>query len=668
MPSRPALETIFIGFDGSIRWRVDEIIVGGDSMARNIKKLMCGVAPVALMFAASLAAPVRAADLPVAPVAPAVETPAGFEGFYIGGHRGYGSAEYSGHMGGDTRVSFDNAGYLLGLHAGYNWLISPNFYAGVEGDITVAPRDAAMANPTHDTEFVGGHLTGIASLRGRLGYGFDRTLIYATGGIAFASSNASGGHTLQHNKRQEIVVGPVAGAGVEWLLTPNLALRGEGLYYWFDQTQRGNGGSGQGGINNAWMLRGGASWYLNRPTDDAAFTPVMMSEAFSGFYIGAHTGYGSAEYSGHMGGDTRVSFDNAGYLVGAHAGYNWRYVSNTVIGVEGDITVAPWDAAMANPNHDTEYVGGHLTGIASLRGRLGYAFDRSLIYATGGVAFASSNAAGGHTLQFNKHAEIVVGPVAGAGFEWLVTPSVGLRAEGLYYWFDQKQGGNGGSGNGGIQNTWMARAGASYYFDAASDAGNEPILADFRGFYFGGHAGYGSAEYEGVTTDVANPHKFGPDPGGYLIGAHVGYNWQTANNILFGGEWDMTLAPWDAAAADLPDDSTNFVSGHLTGIASLRGRLGYAFDRSLIFATGGIAFASSHGAGGYTLQHNKKAEIEIGPVAGAGYEWMATQNVSLRAEGLYYWFDQKQGGNGGTGYGGIQNTWMARVGASWYYN
>ena len=139
-----------------------------------------------------------------------------------------------------------------------------------------------------------------------------------------------------------------------------------------------------------------------------------------------------------------LSVSNEGYLVGAQAGYNWKTASNLVLGIEGDITVAPWNVSEADSAGDSEFVAGHLSGIASLRARLGYQIDRTLIYATGGVAFASSNASGGDTLEYNRKAEIVTGAVAGAGLEWMVSERSAVRAEGLYYWFDQEQGGNQG--------------------------------------------------------------------------------------------------------------------------------------------------------------------------------------------------------------------------------
>ncbi|WP_306257894.1 outer membrane protein [Pararhizobium sp. IMCC21322] len=631
----------------------------------NKKLMMCGVAPAALLLVASMSL-ANAAD-PVGE-APLAGTP--FTGFYVGGHTGYGSSDYEGRWSSGSPIEgFDNRGMLFGLHAGHNWEIMQNVLLGVEGDISVAPWKGSYSED--GTYAVFGHLTGIASVRARLGYVLDETLIYATGGVAFASSNAGGGDTAQHNSKTELILGGVAGAGIEWLLTPALALRAEGLYYWFDQKQNMDEFSGYGGIQDAWVARVGASWYFDgsKPMDDMY---SVAGDAFSGFYVGAHTGYGSAEYEGRAGPVTTEptirSFDNEGYLVGGHAGYNWKTASNFVLGLEGDITVAPWNGAISGTSTSSRFVAGHLSGIASLRARLGFQADQALIYATGGVAFASSQGSGGYTVQFNRKSEIITGAVAGAGIEWMVSDNVALRAEGLYYWFDQEQSGNGGTGFGGIQDTWIARVGASYYFNPASGDDAEPIVADFSGFYVGGGVGYGSANYAGDADPSSSAnYSASPNFAGYMISAHAGYNWQVADMVIAGVEADAGLNPW-VGASIVPENDTHFISGQLSGIASLRGRLGIQMDRSLIYATGGVAFASSTANGGYTVQLNRKAEIIVGPVAGAGLEWMATEKLSLRAEGMYYWFDQEQSGNGDSGYGGIQNTWLARVGASWHFN
>lgn len=510
---------------------------------------------------------------------------------------------------------------------------------------------------------VTGHLSGIASLRGRLGIAFDRSLVYATGGVAFAGSNAVGGHTLYFNDRSRIPVGGVVGGGVELMISPSVSVRTEGLYYMFDETQSPNGtASGFAGLDEAWMLRVGSSWHFNQA---AISDPVPVDGAFQGYYIGGHMGYGSAEYSGvHSPTGPRQSPEANGFLTGAHIGYNWALMSNIVAGIEGDVTVTPWGGA-TNETNSTQFVFGHISGIASLRSRVGFVFDRMMAYATGGVAFASTNAGGGYTTQLSDRSKIAAGGVVGGGLEYLTSDNLAIRAEGLYYKFDQsKQSNSFGSGFAGLNDSWMMRVGASYYFNPLSDAGGEPVVADFQGFYVGGHAGYGSAEYSGLDNPGSDFARF--DASGYLAGMHVGYNMQAMSNIVAGVEGDISLTPW--TGAEDPTDDSEFVSGHLNGIASLRGRLGFQFDRALLYATGGVAIGVSNATGGSTVQFSDRTDLEFAPVVGGGIEYMANDNLALRVEGMHYWFDQKDAGEGHSGFGGIQDTWTMRVGASWYFN
>jgi outer membrane immunogenic protein len=76
-------------------------------------------------------------------------------------------------------------------------------------------------------------------VRGRLGLAIDRTLIYFTAGLAYANVNnrlaynsASGFSTfeLPYYNVDSTRFGWVAGAGVEYGLTPNWTIKGEALY------------------------------------------------------------------------------------------------------------------------------------------------------------------------------------------------------------------------------------------------------------------------------------------------------------------------------------------------------------------------------------------------------------------------------------------------------
>jgi outer membrane immunogenic protein len=83
-----------------------------------------------------------------------------------------------------------------------------------------------------------GHLNGLASIRGRLGWAFDRTLIYATGGVAFAPRAADAGTSLLGSStgcvcyQTKTVTGGVVGGGIEWKYNPNLSFRLEGLHHY----------------------------------------------------------------------------------------------------------------------------------------------------------------------------------------------------------------------------------------------------------------------------------------------------------------------------------------------------------------------------------------------------------------------------------------------------
>jgi outer membrane immunogenic protein len=129
---------------------------------------------------------------------------------------------------------------------------------------------------------------------------------------------------------------------------------------------------------------------------------------WTGFYIGGNIG---ANWPSD---DLELLDDDAQFIGGGHLGFNWQMPSNWVIGVEGD----------ANFGDDFDY-------LASVRGRLGYAFGRTLVYGTGGVAFA------GFSEELFDDDE--TGWVAGGGIETKVRDNLSLGLEALYYDFEDTQ-------------------------------------------------------------------------------------------------------------------------------------------------------------------------------------------------------------------------------------
>ncbi|MGJ0505837.1 MAG: outer membrane protein [Methylocystis sp.] len=172
-----------------------------------------------------------AADLPrrrAAP-APAYEPPPPaflWNGFYAGVQGGWGFADFQG-SGGRALVSGANGG-LIGLTGGYNYQLSPNFLIGAEADFSfawigtdVAPLWGVAAR---------GNTDDILTIRGRAGYVMDRALIFATAGFAGSRNSISVAGLGFAGYQSSFQPGWALGAGVEYLVTPNVSAKGEYLY------------------------------------------------------------------------------------------------------------------------------------------------------------------------------------------------------------------------------------------------------------------------------------------------------------------------------------------------------------------------------------------------------------------------------------------------------
>ena len=82
----------------------------------------------------------------------------------------------------------------------------------------------------------------------------------------------------------------------------------------------------------------------------------------------------------------------------------------------------------------------------------------------------------------------------------------------------------------------------------------------------------------------------GGNPSGVIGGGHVGYNYQINQWVLgLEGSVDGTSLS-NTTAAFFPDGTTMTAQSRADIQGSIRGRLGIAWDRALIYATGGVAF------------------------------------------------------------------------------
>ena len=168
----------------------------------------------------------------------------------------------------------------------------------------------------------------------------------------------------------------------------------------------------------------GAASAADLPVRSAPPAPIVAAVpvfTWTGFYVGVNAGVGfnnSDDGDIVFGGETIIgdSDDDAGFIGGAQVGYNYQ-IGSFVVGLEGDIQYADFGA--------TRYDFGTGFGVyeddsedwfGTVRARAGVAFDRALIYATGGFAFAD-----------NRN-----GWVVGGGLEYAFTNNLSAKIEGLY--------------------------------------------------------------------------------------------------------------------------------------------------------------------------------------------------------------------------------------------
>jgi outer membrane immunogenic protein len=186
------------------------------------------------------AVPAFAADLPAPPPppqAPAAYVPVAapiynWSGIYVGinGGYGFGQSDWS-TAGGIGTGNFDVNGGLVGGTLGFNFQNGPWVF-GVEGDIDWSDINGSQTNTTicgitctfqTQNDWLG-------TVRGRVGYAFDRVLVYATGGGAYGDIKATFSAAGLSASTTNTEFGWTAGGGVEVGITQNFTAKIEYLF------------------------------------------------------------------------------------------------------------------------------------------------------------------------------------------------------------------------------------------------------------------------------------------------------------------------------------------------------------------------------------------------------------------------------------------------------
>jgi outer membrane immunogenic protein len=200
--------------------------------------------------------------------------------------------------------------------------------------------------------------------------------------------------------------------------------------------------------------------------------------------------------------------------------------------------------------------------------------------------------------------------------------------------------------------------------------GYAPALYRWTGFYVGANLGgawaHNDTTLTGVPGDFFLP-RVGPpffdtvaafEAAGFAIGSptftgsgvigggQIGYNAQLSRNIILGIEAD-----WQAQSLN------DTVNGHMVtssgistrdvtttselhGLFTVRPRAGYAFDRMLVFVTGGLAIGERSVSESVNYSHANivaggSSGWSTGWTVGGGLEYALTRNWTLKGEYLH---------------------------------
>jgi outer membrane immunogenic protein len=203
----------------------------------------------------------------------------------------------------------------------------------------------------------------------------------------------------------------------------------------------------------------------------------------------------------------------------------------------------------------------------------------------------------------------------------------------------------------------IALTGSAFAADLALPPPPAPIFT-WTGSYIGGQIGYawgsGNLNYTGFDprTGLAFTTGLGGSSSGVIGGAHVGYNYQF-NQWVVGleGSVDGTSIS-NTVVGTFPafGGSTITASTNANIQGSFRGRAGIAWDRALIYATGGVALGGfttdytftgnnngNHNINGGNVFYgsNSFSNTRVGWTVGGGIDYAVTNNWSIFAEYRY---------------------------------
>jgi outer membrane immunogenic protein len=181
----------------------------------------------------------------------------------------------------------------------------------------------------------------------------------------------------------------------------------------------------------------GAAGYAaaaDMPTKAPAMAPPF-GYSWTGIYLGINGGYGWGRSEQFLLGSTATTqpYNIEGGLVGGTLGVNWQ-VTNWVLGVEMDADWANISKTILAPGICASAVCfTEVRSLTTVRPRLGYAWDRWMVYVTGGLALATLKAGQDSCApRLCGTVNMADGWTAGGGVEAFVMPKLSAKIEYLH--------------------------------------------------------------------------------------------------------------------------------------------------------------------------------------------------------------------------------------------
>lgn len=152
-----------------------------------------------------------------------------------------------------------------------------------------------------------------------------------------------------------------------------------------------------------------------------------------------------------------------------------------------------------------------------------------------------------------------------------------------------------------------------------------PVVYNWSGFYAGIHGGYAWGTGQATIFGLSD---FG-DVNGWFGGGQIGWNWQAAGSPwVWGIEADLSGSDIGTSAAG----PLGSVSSSLDMFGTVRGRLGYAWDRVMLYGTGGFAWGRNEVSGNILALGFSEDRTHTGWVVGAGVEWALIDSWTAKVE------------------------------------